>query len=212
MKSNLWILWGLLLILAGGVFLLDNLNLIEIGGFVWGILIGIGGLAFLSVYAAMRENWWALIPGVILLSVAALILADSFLPQGSGEWGGSIVLGGTGLAFLLVFLSNREFWWALIPAGVMITLACVVGLEDVLGGVETGGVFFLGLGLTFALVGLVPTPEGQMRWAFIPAVILTIIGLLILVALSSLINYIWAVALIAGGLIIILRAFRTRRN
>jgi hypothetical protein len=205
-------LWGLLLILAGGVFLLDNLNLIEIGGFVWGILIGIGGLAFLSVYAAMRENWWALIPGVILLSVAALILADSFLPQGSGEWGGSIVLGGTGLAFLLVFLSNREFWWALIPAGVMITLACVVGLEDVLGGVETGGVFFLGLGLTFALVGLVPTPEGQMRWAFIPAVILTIIGLLILVALSSLINYIWAVALIAGGLIIILRAFRTRRN
>jgi hypothetical protein len=70
----------------------------------------------------------------------------------------------------------------------------------------------LGLGLTFALVGLVPTPEGQMRWAFIPAVILTIIGLLILVALSSLINYIWAVALIAGGLIIILRAFRTRRN
>jgi hypothetical protein len=212
MKSNLWVFWGLLLVVAGGVFLLDSLNMIEIGGLVWGLIIGLGGLAFLSVYAAMRENWWALIPGVILLSVAALILVESLLPQGAGEWGGMIVLGGTGLAFLLVYLTNREFWWALIPAGVMITLACVVGLEGLIGDAEIGGIFLLGLGLTFALVGLVPTPEGHMRWAFIPAVILAIIGLLILVAMSSLINYIWAVGLIAVGLVIILRAFRTRRS
>jgi hypothetical protein len=212
MKSNLWILWGLLLVLAGGLFLLDSLNVLELGDVFWGVILGIGGLAFLSVYFANREHWWALIPGCTLLSVSALILLDRFLPNGVGDWGGSIVLGGIGLSFLLIYFSNREFWWAVIPGGVMATLAFVVGLDEVLGDVEMGGVFFLGLGLTFALIGLLPSPQGNMRWAFIPAAILGIIGLLIVVALSSLINYIWALALIAAGLILLVRAFRPRRG
>jgi hypothetical protein len=212
MKSNLWILWGFLLVLAGGLFLLDSLNLLELSGVFWGVVLGIGGLAFLSVYFADREHWWALIPGCTLLSVSALILLEGLFPDIVGDWGGSIVLGGIGLSFLLTFLTNRENWWALIPGGVMVTLAFVVGLDAFLADVETGGVFFLGLGLTFALVGLIPTPQGYMRWAFIPAVILLIIGLLIVVAMTSLINYLWALALIAAGLFLLVRALRTRRE
>jgi hypothetical protein len=212
MKSSLWIFWGLLLILAGVLFLLDSMNVIGIGDVIWGVLLGVGGLAFLSVYFAWRTNWWALIPGFVLLAIGLLILLEQFLPGGVGAWGGSIVLGGIGLAFLAVYLSNREFWWALIPAGVMATLALVVGLENALGEFEVGGVFFLGLALTFALVGLLPTPQGAMRWAFIPAVILGVIGLLIMVAMTTMINYLWALALIAAGLILLVRAFRPRRD
>lgn len=212
MKSNLWIFWGFLLVLAGVLFLLDSLNFIAIGEVIWGVLLGVGGLAFLTVYFAWRANWWALIPGFVLLAIGSLILLERALPGGLGNWGGSIVLGGIGLAFLAVYLSNREFWWALIPAGVMATLALVVGLESALGGVEIGGVFFLGLALTFALVGLLPNPQGAMRWAFIPAVILGVIGLLIMVAMTTVINYLWSLALIAAGLILLVRAFRTRRG
>jgi len=212
MKSSLWIFWGLLLVVTGVLFLLDSMNVINIGEVIWGVLFGVGGLAFLTVYFSWRENWWALIPGFVLLAIGSLILLERTLPGGLGNWGGSLVLGGIGLAFLAVYLSNREFWWALIPAGVMATLALVVGLENALGDVEVGGVFFLGLALTFALVGLLPNPQGSMRWAFIPAVILGVIGLLIMVAMPTVINYLWALALIAAGLILLVRALRTRRG
>lgn len=122
--------------------------------------------------------------------------------------GGSFVLGGIGLAFLFVYLANREFWWALIPAGVMMTLAVVVGLSSVFQGVETGGIFFLGLGLTFAIVALLPNPHGQMKWAFIPAAILGSIGLLLLLVWTAAINYLWAIGLILVGIFLLLRAIR----
>lgn len=77
-------------------------------------------------------------------------------------------------------------------------------------GFETGGIFFLGLGLTFLLVAIIPTPEGQMRWALIPAVILLVMGLLLTAALTQLINFIWPLALILLGLFLVLRAFRGR--
>jgi hypothetical protein len=123
---------------------------------------------------------------------------------------GVIMLGAIGLAFLLVYLVNRDNWWAIIPAGVMGTLAVISGLSQVLTGFETGGIFFLGLGLTFALVAILPTPEGQMRWAFIPAGILFMIGLLLTAATSSLSGIIWPLALILFGLFFVWRAFVAR--
>jgi len=76
--------------------------------------------------------------------------------------------------------------------------------------VETGGIFFIGLGLTFALVGLLPAPRGRMRWAFIPALVLLVMGLLIFAAAEQFINYLWPVALILVGLYLVFRTFRPR--
>jgi hypothetical protein len=205
------VFWGVLLIFGGIIFLLDNLGIITIGGSIWGLILGVAALGFLSVYLSNRENWWALIPGMTLLSISALIILESILPGDTGGLGGVIVLGGIGLAFLLIYLTNREFWWAIIPAGVMFTLASVVLLGDVFSGIEVGGIFFLGLGLTFALVAILPTQQGQMKWAFIPAGVLIFMGLLITAALSPLINYIWPVALILAGLVLIFRSYIWRR-
>lgn len=202
--------WGILLIAGGVIFLLENLGMLAVGDFFWAALFGIAGLGFLSVFLANRENWWGLIPGIIFLAIGTIIFLSTVSPQTSERISGVIVLGGIGLAFLIVYLANRTNWWALIPGGVMFTLAVVTLLEETMTGFETGGIFFLGLGLTFLLVAAVPTPEGQMRWALIPAVILLVIGLLLTAAMAQLVNFIWPLALILVGLFLVLRAFRGR--
>lgn len=205
------VLWGILLIAGGIIFLLDNLGIIAISTYFWAFLFAVGSLGFLSVFVADRQNWWALIPGIILLAIGTIIFLGEAFPVVAEQWGGSIVLGGIGLSFILVYLVNQENWWAIIPAGVMITLAIVAGLNEVLTGFDTGGIFFLGLGLTFALIAILPTSHGQMKWAFIPAGVLILMGLLILAAFTQLINYIWPVVLILAGLYLVFRTFISRR-
>ena len=162
------LLWGVLLIVAGGLFLLQNLGIFEASGLVWAILLGLGGVFFISIFIQAREHWWGLIPGITLLAIALLIILNELFPRLSGVWGGGIVLGGIGLAFLVVYLVNTANWWALIPMGVMFTLAGVSVLDQIIR-IDTGGLFFLGLGATFALVALLPAERAQMRWAWIPA-------------------------------------------
>lgn len=202
------IVWGSVLIVLGVVFLLQNLLNIELSNYLWAALMGLGGLLFFSVFFQGRDNWWALIPGFTLFSLAAIVV----LPESvSDVWGGAVFLGGVGLSFLVIYLVHREQWWAIIPAGVLFTLAAT----SVLGETEeswSGGAFFLGLGLTFAIVALAPTQEGRMTWAWIPAGILTLIGLLVLTAIADmqLIGLIWPVALILVGGYVLVRTFLPR--
>ena len=111
------------------------------------------------------------------------------------------------MGFLLVYLRNRQAWWAIIPCGVMITLALVTGLESE-SELGVGGVFFLGLALTFLVVYLVPNPEGRMTWALIPAAVLGIMGFLILAAAVQLIGFLWPLALVVVGAYLLFRALR----
>jgi hypothetical protein len=203
--------WGVLLILGGVAILLENLNLFQFrfGGVFWAALFALMGLAFLSVYYENRANWWALIPGIILLTLGAIILLGVLFP-GRDEWIGSIFLAGIGLAFLLVYLNNRQHWWAIIPAGVMFTLALVSGVGQHVQGEATGGLFFIGLGLTFGVVGLLPGQADDLRWAFIPGGILLLMGILLVAFSADLFNYIWPVLLILGGLILIFRTLARR--
>jgi hypothetical protein len=201
------LLWGLLLIVAGGLFLLQNLGLFEASGLVWALLLGLGGVFFISVFIQSREHWWGLIPGITLLAIALLIFLDNFFPRAASIWGGGIVLGGIGLAFLGVYLANRANWWALIPMGVMVTLAGVTVMDEITG-IDTAGLFFLGLGATFALVALLPAEGSQMRWAWIPAGVLLLLGLFLSVQAASLLGYIGPAVLILAGLYFILRAAR----
>ena len=205
-------LWGVLLILAGIVFLLDSLDILSLGGyFVTGLFV-LGGLVFLSVFLGNREHWWALIPGVILLSLGAVIFIDQTDPNRFENLSGVIFLGGIGLAFLLVYLTHRENWWALIPAGVMFTVALTAGIGENLEGSGMPGILFLGMGVTFVMVAILPNPSGRMTWAFIPAGILLVMGLLFMAAQASLVNYVWPIALILVGLFLVGRTFLWKRS
>ena len=199
---------GLLLIAGGIVYLLQNLGYITWGSMVWAVAFVVGGLAFLVAFIRDRAAWWAIIPGLSLLGLGSIMTLETVNPALEATIGGSLFLGSIGLAFWLIYLRDRGMWWAVIPGGVLLTLALVAGLDEFNLGIETGGVFFLGLGLTFLLVAVIPTTAGPMRWAFIPAAALLVMGVLIGVGFERAINYLWPLALIVGGLALLVRAAR----
>ncbi len=192
---------GLALILAGGLFVLQSMGILDnVGDVFWGGAFLLAGAMFL--FAFVTGSWWGAIPGCTLAGIGALIL----LPDPLEPFGGAVFLGSIGLAFWLVYLSGRiERWWALIPAGVLTTLAVVTFAPNLIGGEATGSVFFFGLALTFLLVALL----AGMRWAYYPAAALGVIGLLTLLALGGIANYIWAGVLIAAGIYLLTRYFRS---
>jgi hypothetical protein len=136
----------------------------------------------------------------VLTALSLLILASSYFE----EYSGAIVLGGIGLTFFIVYLTSpQERWWALIPGGVLATLAGMTIAAERFGEFQTAGFFFLGLALTFLLVALL----AGMKWAYWPAMVLGIMGLLGLGSLLQFANYVWAVVLIAVGGFLIVRYF-----
>jgi hypothetical protein len=204
------ILWGGLLILAGVLFLAQNLGFFRVGDLFWVVLLALAGAFFLSLFLQNRTNWWPLIPGLTFFSVGIIVLLNAVSPDHGARWSGSIILAGIGLSFALVYLFARQNWWAIIPAGVLFTLAMIAGLEEFFPALGTAGLFFLGLGLTFALVALLPNPQGEMRWAWIPAGVLLLIGSIFLVAGENLLGYAWPIILILAGGLFIFRAIRNR--
>jgi hypothetical protein len=213
------LIWGPFLILLGLLFLLQNLGALAFLGeaadvvwaFLWMTIFGVVGLLFLVGLLINRENWWMAIPGFTLLGLSGTVAVSEFMPWFPFE--GSIFLGAIGLGFLAVYLLNPQHWWAIIPGGVMLTLAIVAGLDEV-STMDTGSVFMIGLGLTFALVGLLRDRRGRrMWWAFIPAAVLLLIGLAIGFSMENLLGAIWPLLLIGLGLYILYRSlFRPERQ
>lgn len=202
---------GLLLIFGGVLFLLQNFGLIPSNlGWVWAVLFAIVGAGFLSLFAANRTVWWPLFPGLILLDLAVLILVGELWPDLAERWGGAFFLAGLSLPFWATYLANRSNWWSLIPAGVMATLGAVAAVSPEAEGTQGGGLFFLGLGATFLLVWLAPTPSGRMGWAIWPAGALLVMGLLLAASFATVANLIFPVGLVLAGAFLLFRAFRPR--
>lgn len=199
------VVFGLLLIFAGVVFLLDNLNVIAVN---WQALIGplfvVGGLIFLLVFILNTDDWWALIPAMALISLGLIIFMGQ--EEFANEWTGAVFLGMLGLSFWLIYAFHPLHWWAVIPGGVLFTLAAVSMLAE--GGDLSGGVFFLGIALTFGLMYLLPNPLGKLTWALYPAGILFLIGALVLLGTTSLIGFVWPVALLVAGGAVLIHALR----
>jgi len=204
------ILWGSILIIGGIALLLQNVYGIQLANIFWSVVFGFGGLIFLGVFFTNRENWWALIPAFVLISIGVMLALEWLVPELNSDLGGFIVLAGIAIAFFIIYFFENAHWWAIIPGGVLATVAVFVLLENVWAGFGGPGVFFVGLGLTFFLLSIVPTPEGRMTWAWIPGVVLTVIGFIIIVITEQVIVLLWPVALIILGLILIVRFFLSR--
>lgn len=202
------ILFGALLIGAGVLFLLQTFNIIpNAWSILWSIAFLVGSGVFFYVYFTDRKQWWALIPAMTLLGLAGTVIVESYL-TGIGNLGGALFLGGIGLSFWVIYLTNRDFWWAIIPGGVLFTLGVVTIADDYISGDSGGGVFFMGLAITFLLVALLAKPRESFWWAYIPAGVLFVMGVFLIGPLQSAFNYIWPVALILVGGIILFRNFR----
>ncbi len=212
-RLEIRVVGAILLIAAGVLFLLQNLGFL--GGalsLLWMLVFAAGGAVFLYIFLADQTNWWAIIPGFALLSLAATVALSEFAPESADPWTGTLFLGGIGMGFWAIYLTNREHWWAVIPGGVLITIGVVAGISSFLEGDWAGAVFFLGLGLTFGLLSLLRTPEGRMKWALIPAVVMLVMGLVITFAATEVFRYIWPAALILVGLYLIFRTLISQRS
>jgi hypothetical protein len=199
---------GLILIATGVLYLLQSLDVIQ-GGFalLWILLFALSGVVFMTVFFSNREHWWAVIPGFTMLGLAGTIAVGKFAPGNLGFLAGAILLGMIALSFWLIAFQRREFWWAIIPAGVLTTLTGIVAFERVMGnGDAVAGFLFFGLALTFAAIGLLPGSDRNLRWAFIPAGILGVMGVILFSAAYSLFEYILPVLLILGGVFLMFRS------
>jgi hypothetical protein len=206
-------LWGILLILGGIFFLLQNFGLFAgLSAIIWVLLFGAGGLFFLYLFLNDRhDTWWAAIPGSTLIGLATVVFLDELGPAALKPLSGPLFLASIAMGFALVYLVMPQHWWALFPAGVLTTLALVAGVDELgMRGFDSGGIFFIGLGVTFLIVALLPIEEGRpMRWALIPAGVLIVMGLLIGASSTFLLEFFWPLALIVGGAIMIWRYLTT---
>lgn len=215
-KRSEGLVWGALLILAGAFFLLQNMGFdINVGPLVGIFLFGIGGLVFLATFLTnYRERWWAAIPGATLLGLAATVFFDNYVPSVLSGLGGPLFLASIGVGFILVYLSDLQKWWALIPAGVMSTLGLVAAADELrFLGLQSDGLFFVGLGATFLMVALLTGRRGMRQsWALIPAVVLIAMGIFIGTPWLGYMENLWPLTLIGLGLWWVLRSVSQRQG
>src|SRR5512142_155204 len=198
---------GVLLVLGGLLSLLDAIGIISnAGGIFWGLVFAVGGSIFLYMLMNDRNSWWAAFPAFTLLGLAVV----SFLPRSLNAFDGLVFFIGISLGFWWVyFTGTAERWWAIIPAGVLLTLGVVSAVSDVSGGMETGGLFFLGLGVTFILVAILPGGGGR-TWALIPGTVLLLFGAILGISARGIADYLWPAVLIALGAYFVVRFFLNR--
>ncbi len=200
------VLWGLLIIAGGIALLVQNLLNFPLGGIFWGVVFMVVGFAIFRLAWNSDRPWWPFIPGLTLMGMGLTGLLGVVLPKVETYIGGALVLGSLGASFVLVYLRERRNWWAIIPAGVMFTLAATSLIEQGHFGLDSGGIFFIGLGLTFLTLAWLPGQ--QLRWAFIPALALIVMGALAGFFAGASSSLVWAVVLIAAGGMMALRSFR----
>ncbi len=207
------IIWGIVLVVVGLLFLLQTFGFLEdVGDLVWGLAFALGGIVFTSVFIGNRARWWAIIPGLTLLGLGALIGIGALLPSYYENLiGAPLFLASISAAFWTIYLTQRRLWWAIIPGGVMASVAAVAFLDALPARFDSGWVMMLGLSATFAIVATVRSEQGpRMTWALIPAGVLGLIGLALLFDTVSAVTYIVPVGLVLAGLYFVWRSVRSR--
>lgn len=198
------LIWGWLLIGAGLFSLLANLDVLGSSEeWIMALVFALGGAGFLALFAVRQDAWWAAIPGFALLGLAVVIGVE-MTGIVSDTWSGAAFLGSLSLGFLTVRLRNRSAWWAVIPGGILMSLALIAGLSTTIADERIGGILFAGIALTFGLVYLLGSPH-RMTWALIPAGICLVLAAGLLAGMTSAVNFGWPVVLILIGFGLLLR-------
>ena len=186
MQRSRWtILWAVMLILGGGFLLAQNFNLIsqQFQPSIWTVLLGGLGLLFLlDAVTTLGQDWWALIPGCVLIGVAATIWLGE--REIKGEWIGSLMLFSIALPFLMIYAIKRgSFWWALIPGGVLSAVGVIPILTLGVRGEAIGAFVMWVIALGFLIVYLA---NRKNWWALIPSGVMFVIGIMPLLAMTQL--------------------------
>ena len=174
-------LWGFVLILAGGLFLAQNLGYIPVLSeqFWMAAFAGISLVFFVAYFLSGIQNWGLLFPACIFGGLALTIFLAT-MGRTSSTLGAPILLA-VGLPFIVAFaLDRHNNWWALIPAWIMIVLAALIALVDILPAEVIGALVLFAIAIPFLVIYLV---DRTRKWALIPGGVLAAIGVIPLTAL-----------------------------
>jgi hypothetical protein len=215
MKSNMtWrIMVGAVLVIFGILALLQNFAGWSLEGPLWGFfvaaLFGVVGGGFVVSYLQDRgHSWWAVIPGFSLLGLALLVLLG-MLRVSPDELLPAVFMGSIGASFWVIFFSDRTRWWAIIPGGALVSLALLILFSNQ--GSWAAMILFGGLAATFGLVALLAPADRPRTWAWWPAGSLAVLSIIVSASLQPLQGWVWPLALIVAGLVMVGWSF-FRRN
>jgi hypothetical protein len=171
---------------------------------------------FLVVYLRNRQRKWPLIPFGVLVVVSIIPALTAVVNE---NFIGVAIMFLLAAPFVVVYFLNQRNWWALIPAGIFVSIGLVVLLstsvlanrtgQELLMEQVTGGVLFLGLGLTFLGLWLrrASAPTG---WAIYPAVVLGLMALATFIGGEKGLTYAGPLAVIVGGILLIYNSNRRK--
>lgn len=177
------LVWGLILILAGGLFLAQNLGYMEeLPLSVWVFIFGGVSLLFFITYFINGVHAWGwLFPAFIFAGLAVtMALTNAGV---SGDILGVPFMIGVALPFVAVFFLNRqENWWALIPAWVLVMVAILILISTRISSDLVGAFVMLAIGIPFLVVYLI---NRKNWWALIPAGVMLVIAAVILISAQT---------------------------
>jgi hypothetical protein len=205
MKINLRKNIGVLFLIIGGLILLQNIKIFsgDVGSIVFILIYGILSIYMLLTYSRRKSQWWWLILGIFLLGLALSNLSE-IIPS-LKSYSSVIAVFFAGISFLIIYLIDRLNWWALIPGSVITSLGVIHYLEVSAPEIQTNGIMFLGLGIAFLILFLVPIRNIRMNWPLIPAVILFAIGATLSLNQDlNLISFIGPALLLLGGILVLI--------
>ncbi len=214
MKPFNWrVPFGIVLVVLGVLAFLQSFNLINFEGGIWlllfGAIFGVAGASFVYALVADRNAWWAAIPGVTLIGLGVMMVLLSFGGTFLDNFAPALFLASIAGSFWLVYFMKRAFWWAIIPAGVMTTIAVIVLLPDQ--GNLVPAVLFLGMAATFAVLGFVNINGRRLSWPWIPAGILALMGIIFGITSTGVTAIVWAVLLILAGAFLVARPYLLKK-
>lgn len=189
------VLGAFALIAVGVLGLLSSLGVLDGLGGLFGLLLFGGAAVFAATQGRRTGNFFWRAAAYPLFGLAIASVAPSSL-------GGAAFLGSLGLAFWLAWRDDERRWWALIPAGTLLSLGLTSFVDGTrLGAATSGSVFLLGLAATFfALTRLRVDPQG---WAIFPAGAL---ALLAVVSATTAGGWLFPLVFIAAGVYLLWRS------
>lgn len=206
-KNNWWavIPLGVMLFLSLVVLVVDRID----GELIGSALFFILALVFFSIYLSRKAKWALLVAYIMFILGFAPLLATT----SRADLFGPIFMLAVALPFAYVYLRDPvKRWWAIIPAGILATLAvvsAVVLLFDLPPALDTrlsGGITYFGIAATFFVVWM----AHHQRWAGV-IVILAGILLVLQVIFGNVANS-WPVALILSGLYLLYLGLTRDKN
>ncbi len=157
---------GSILIAVGALAILGNLGIFgDMTNLLFAAGMGLGGMYLIRQYLKYRQQLWASIVGFTMLGLA--------LASITGTMSGFYFFAMLGLGFIMIYRKESRHWWAVIPGGVLWTLATVAASEAIFPRWDPAALFFAGLAATFGYL----FKHGK-SWAIYPAIVLFIMAFL----------------------------------